>query len=437
MSHNQPIGSKMLPKTVSAEQPDWYQSGYPHTWLPYAQMKTTAPPLAVARTDGSRIVLADGRELIDGIASWWTTCHGYNHPQIRAALTHQLELMPHVMFGGLVHAPALTLARRLVGLLPDGFDRVFFSDSGSVSVEVALKMATQFWLNNGVRGRNRLLAFRGGYHGDTTGAMAVCDPAIGMHGVFAHLLPKHFTVDLPRDELSIAAFEQVLARHADELAGIIVEPLVQGAGGMRFHDPAVLHRLRAAADRYQLLLIFDEIFTGFGRTGTMFAYEAAGVVPDIVTLSKALTGGTLPLAATIARRNVFEAFWSDDPKHALMHGPTYMANALACASANASLDLFEQEPRLAQVKAIATALARGLEPCRGLPHVKDVRILGAIGVVELDRIGDLDALRQRFIAEGVFVRPFASVVYLTPAFTIGEEELAALTGAVVKIVREP
>ncbi len=412
MSPSQPTGPKALPKNGPVDAPDWYQSGYPHIWLPYAQMKTAAPPLAVARAYGSRIVLADGRELIDGIASWWTTGHGYNHPHIRAALARQLEVMPHVMFGGLVHEQALTLARRLAGLLPDGLDRVFFSDSGSVSVEVALKMATQFWLNSGVRGRNRFLAFKGGYHGDTTGAMAVCDPETGMHGLFAHLLPKHVIVDLPRDEASIAAFEQVLARHADELAGIIVEPLVQGAGGMRFHDP------------------------GFGRTGTMFACEAAGIAPDIITLSKALTGGTLPLAATIARGRVFEAFWSDDPKLALMHGPTYMANALACASANASLDLFEQEPRLAQVKAISTALARGLAPCRDLPHVKDVRVLGAIGVVELDAIVDLNALRQRFIAEGVFVRPFGSVVYLTPAFTIGEDELTALTSAVVNVVRE-
>jgi len=415
-------------------QPGWYDGGLPHTWLPYARMKTITTPLAVARTSGTRIVLADGRELIDGIASWWTSCHGYNHPHIRAAVARQLEIMPHVMFGGLVHEPALTLARRLTELLPDGLDRVFFSDSGSVSVEVALKMATQFWLNNGVRGRTRFLAFRHGYHGDTTGAMAVCDPETGMHGLFQHLLPQHLIVDLPQDDASTAAFEQIVARHADELAGIIVEPLVQGAGGMRFHDTAVLQRLRATADRHDLLLIFDEIFTGFGRTGTMFA--SGGVVPDIVTLSKALTGGTLPLAATIAGGKIFETFWSDDPKHVLMHGPTFMANALACASANASLDLFEQEPRLQQVKFISATLERDLAPCRHLPHVKHVRVLGAIGVVELDAIADLDGLRQKFVAEGVFVRPFGSVIYLTPAFTIAEEDLAALTRAVVKVVGE-
>ncbi len=363
--------------------PDWYAAGRPHVWLPYAQMKTAPPPLAVARTDGSRIVLADGRELIDGIASWWTACHGYNHPYIRDAVRRQLDAMPHVMFGGLAHEPAYTLARRLAGLLPGDLDHVFFAESGSVAVEVAMKMAVQFWLNRGARGRTRFLAFRGGYHGDTMATMAVCDPEEGMHRLFSGLLPEHVLVDLPRDEDSAAAFERALERHADELAGILVEPLVQGAGGMLFHDAEVLHRLRNAADRHDLLLIFDEIFTGFGRTGTLFACEAAGVVPDIVTLSKALTGGTLPLSAAVARGKVFEAFWSDDPLHALMHGPTYMGHALACAAANASLDLFETEPRLAQAADVSAMLAEGLEPCRGLPGVRDVRVRGAIGVVEL------------------------------------------------------
>ncbi|MEA2948752.1 MAG: adenosylmethionine---8-amino-7-oxononanoate aminotransferase [Alphaproteobacteria bacterium] len=418
----------------AGEGPAWYAAGLAHVWLPYAQMKTMRPPLPVVRTQGCRIVLADGRELVDGIASWWTACHGYNHPHIRDAVEHQLALLPHVMFGGLVHEPALTLARRLAALLPGDLDRVFFSDSGSVAVEVAMKMAVQFWLNRGVRTRKKFLAFKGGYHGDTTGAMAVCDPEAGMHALFQGLLPEHYVLDLPQDEESTAGFERFLARHADELAGIIVEPLVQGAGGMRFHGARVLQRLRAAADRHQLLLIFDEIFTGLGRTGSLFACEAAGVVPDIITLSKALTGGTLPLAATVARRQVFDAFWSDDPMHALMHGPTFMGNALACAAANASLDLFEREPRLRQVADIARALERGLAPCRGLPGVKDVRVRGAIGVVELERIDDLDRLRARFVAEGVFIRPFGTVVYLTPAFTIAEEELAVLTRAIVKVL---
>ena len=266
--------------------------------------------------------------------------------------------------------------------------------------------------------------------------MAVSDPDIGMHDMFRGLLPEHLVVDLPQDKDSAAAVSSLLERHAEEIAGIIIEPLVQGAGGMRFHDGEVLRKLRAVADRHDLLLIFDEIFTGFGRTGTMFACEAAGVVPDIITLSKALTGGTLPLAATIARRKVFDAFWSDDPKHALMHGPTYMANALACAAASASLDLFEREPRMRQVADISLALADGLAPCRGMPGVSDVRVRGAIGVVELDRIEDLEGLRAQFVEEGVFIRPFGSIVYLTPCFTIGADELARLTHAIVKVVGE-
>jgi adenosylmethionine---8-amino-7-oxononanoate aminotransferase len=397
-------------------------------------MKTARAPMPVARTHGCRIVLSDGRELVDGIASWWTACHGYNHPHIREAVERQLALMPHVMFGGLAHEQALTLARRLSALLPGDLTRVFFSESGSVAVEIAMKMAVQFWLNQGVRKRKTFLAFKRGYHGDTTGAMAVCDPDSGMHARFKGVLPEHLIVDLPDNEESNELFARCLERHAQELAGIIVEPLVQGAGGMRFHAASVLQRLRDAADRYQLILIFDEIFTGFGRTGTLFACETAGVVPDIVTLSKALTGGTLPLAVTIARPKIFDAFWSDDPGDALPHGPTFMANALACAAANASLDLFEREPRLRQVADIASALEHGLAPCRGRPGVKDVRVRGAIGVVELDRIGDLEALRARFVEEGVFVRPFGSIIYLTPAFTIGAEELATLTAAVTKIV---
>ena len=417
--------------------PDWYAAGLPHVWLPYTQMKTAREPLPVAATDGVRIRLADGRELIDGMASWWTACHGYNHPHIREAVARQLATMPHVMFGGLVHEQALILARRLAALLPGGLDRVFFADSGSVAVEVALKMAVQYWINRGVRGRTCFVAFKGGYHGDTTGAMAVCDPDEGMHALFAGMLPQHIIADLPRTEEDVETLDKLLAERGESIAGIIVEPLVQGAGGMKFHGASVLRPLRALANKYDLLLIFDEIFTGFGRTGAMFACDEAGVMPDIMTLSKALTGGTLPLAATIATRKVFDAFWSDDPKAALMHGPTFMANALACAAANASLDLFESEPRLAQVATITARLEQGLAPCRGLPGVKDVRVKGAVGVVEMERIDDLGALRARFLEGGVFVRPFGNIIYLTPAFTIQPDELDTLTSAVVKIVRTP
>jgi adenosylmethionine-8-amino-7-oxononanoate aminotransferase len=422
-------------KGLGQSEPDWYAPGLDHVWLPYAQMKTATPPLAVKATRGARIVLADGRELIDGIASWWTACHGYNHPHIRAAVERQLRDMPHVMFGGMVHEQALTLARRLTEkLAPSDLDRVFFSDSGSVAVEVALKMAIQYWLNRGIRGRNRIVAFKGGYHGDTTGAMAVSDPDNDFHAAYRGVLPQQIVADLPVDDASTAALEKLLATHAEETAAIIVEPLVQGAGGMRFHDPAVLKTLRASAERYELLLILDEIFTGFLRTGTMFAFQEAGVVPDIITLSKALTGGTLPLAATVARKKIFDAFWSDDPAKALMHGPTFMANPLACAAANASLDLFEREPRRDQVAKISSALQAGLEPCRKLPGVKDVRVKGAIGVVELDRIDDHNVLRQRFIAADVFIRPFGSIVYLTPAFTIAEDELAKLMDAIRRVL---
>jgi len=414
--------------------PGWFERGFPHIWLPYTQMKTTPAPLAAARTQGSRITLADGRELIDGIASWWTAVHGYNHPHIVEAIERQARIMPHVMLGGLLHEQAATLAARLAAILPGGLTRVFFSDSGSVAVEVAMKMATQYWLNQNIRGRTKFLAFKGGYHGDTIATMAVCDPEEGMHTLFRGILPEHYVIDLPRDEKTITAFDAFLERHAGELAGILVEPLVQGAGGMIFHDEQTLRRLRAAADKYELLLIFDEIFTGFGRTGAMFACEAAGVAPDIMTLGKGLSGGALPLAATAASQKVFDAFWSDDPLHALMHGPTYMGNALACAAANASLDLFEGEPRLRQAADIGEFLGHSLGQCLGLPHVTDVRSRGAIGVVELDQIADLNALKRRFVAEGVWVRPFRNIVYLTPALTIGEEDLAKLTSTIVKVL---
>lgn len=406
----------------------------PATWPPYAPLDT--PQLEVSATNGSTIVLADGRSLTDGIASWWTACHGYNHPHIAAAVERQLRAFPHVMFGGLGHAPAWKLAERLIAMLPGDFARVFFTESGSVAVEVALKMAAQYWMNRGETERTRVLAFKGGYHGDTFATMAVCDPEEGMHRLFGPHLARHEIIGLPVDAASEAAFRAHLALHARHLTAILVEPLVQGAGGMRFHSPAVLRTLRAAADRHGLPLIFDEIFTGFGRTGTLFACEQAGIAPDIVTLGKALTGGTLPLAATVASRKIAAAFESPDPERALMHGPTFMANPLACAAANASLDLFESEPRLQQVSAISAQLQDELEDCRALPGVKDVRVLGAIGVVELDRIDHPAQLKQRLLAQGIWVRPLRNVIYLTPAFTIAKQEISRLTKGIREVLKE-
>ncbi|HKP79722.1 MAG TPA: adenosylmethionine--8-amino-7-oxononanoate transaminase, partial [Phenylobacterium sp.] len=310
--------------------PAWFTAGAPHVWRPYCQMKTAPPPLPVARTQGARLILEDGRELVDGISSWWTACHGYNHPHIREAVRAQLDRAPHVMFGGLAHEPAYRLAARLAGLLPGSLDHVFFAESGSVSVEIAMKMALQYWINRGVAGRTRFLSFLGGYHGDTLATMTICDPEEGMHSLFAGVLPAQIVVPLPVDDASEAALDALLAAQGGEIAAMLVEPRVQGAGGMLFHDDEVLRRLRRLADAHDVLLVFDEIFVGFGRTGDLFACEGAGVVPDIVTLSKALTGGTLPLSAAVARRHVFQAFWSDDPGAALMHGPTYMGNPLAC-----------------------------------------------------------------------------------------------------------
>jgi adenosylmethionine-8-amino-7-oxononanoate aminotransferase len=414
--------------------PDWFDGGLQQIWLPYCQMKTAPAPLPVKRTKGSRITLSDGRELVDGIASWWTAVHGYNHPHIQLAIEEQAARMPHVMLGGLLHEQAARLAARLAAILPGKLERVFFSDSGSVAVEVAMKMAVQYWLNQGVRTRTKILAFSGAYHGDTFGTMAICDPEEGMHARFAGILPEHFVVDLPRDEASIAQFESLLEVRAEEIAAIIVEPMVQGAGGMVFHDEDTLGRVRAAADKYGLLLIFDEIFTGFGRTGAMFACEAAGVVPDIMTVGKALTGGTLPLAATAASAKVFDAFWSDDPAHALMHGPTYMGNAIACAAANASLDLFGRENRPLAANEIGKKMAVALGHCLGAPGVKDVRVRGGVGVVELERIENCGALAQRFVDAGCWIRPLRNVVYLTPALTICDEDLQKLTDTIVSIL---
>jgi len=424
------------PRSRPASGPDWFDEGYRHIWMPYAQMQTAPPPEAVKATRGTRIELWDGRELIDGVASWWSACHGYNHPHIRDAVRRQLEVMPHVMLGGLANEPAFTLAARLAKLAPGSLNRVFFSESGSVAVEVAMKMAVQYWRNLGQPKRRKFVCFDGAYHGDTIGAMAVGDPKGGVHGAVADLMDGQYRLALPRDDKTLADFRSFVGAKAPECAAVILEPLIQGAGGMLFHTAETLCAVRDVAAAHGLLLILDEIMTGLGRLGTMFACQQAGVAPDIMTLSKSLTGGTLPLAATIATAQVFGAFLSDDPDRALMHGPTFAGNALACAAANASLDLFEREPRLEQVRAIEKRLSAGLEPCRGMAGVMDVRVKGAVGVVELDRIDDVNSLRARFIAEGCWIRPFANVVYLMPAFTIGEEDLARLTETVVNVVGE-
>jgi adenosylmethionine-8-amino-7-oxononanoate aminotransferase len=410
--------------------PGWLTGGFAHLWLPYAQMKSAPIPIAVVGAQGALLKLADGRELVDGVSSWWTTCHGYNHPHIRSAVAAQLQAVPHVMLGGLATEPTLRLAKRLAGLLPGDLDHVFFSESGSVSVEIAMKMAVQYWINRGQKGRHRFVSFRFGYHGDTLAAMSVCDPDEGMHGLFKGYLPQQVIADVPRTQEQRDSFSKLLRAHRGEVAAVIIEPLVQGAGGMKFHEPEVLRFLRRACDEADCLLILDEIMTGFGRIGPLFACAEAEIVPDIITLSKALTGGTLPLAATVARRHVFEAFLSDDPSKALMHGPTYMGNALACAAANASLDLFEREPRLAQVRAIEAQLRAELEPCRHLTGVVDVRVRGALGVVQLSKAGEGPWFRPRFLEDGVWIRPFGDIVYVAPPFVISPEELSRLTQAI-------
>ena len=414
--------------------PDWYRDGRGHVWLPYTQMRNAPAVPAVTRAEGVHLTLSDGRVLVDGIASWWTACHGYNHPHIIQAIEEQNRTLQHVMFAGLAHEPAYKLASRLSGLLPGDLGHVFFSDSGSVSVEIALKMALQYWSNKGVEGRNRFLCFRGGYHGDTMAAMAVTDPGNAFHAAFRGILPEAIVADIPKNQADLDALDALIADHRQSLAAIIMEPLVQAGGGMKMHAPEILAAIRQSAKRHDVLFIADEIFTGFGRTGTLFASEAAEIVPDIICLGKAIAGGAMSMAATAATDEVYDAFLSDDPSKALMHGPTFMANPLACAAANASLDLFETEPRLVQAARIETALKEAFEPCRGLPGVKDIRVKGAVGAIQLDRAVNSAVLSERFQDEGVFLRPFRDIVYLTPAIIIQPDELGKLTGAIRQIV---
>lgn len=418
-----------------AGTPTWFQPAEHHVWRPYTQMKTTPDALPVVSAEGVRIRLADGRELIDGVSSWWTVCHGYRHPHIIDAVKRQLDAVPHVMLGGLTHEPAERLATRLAALAPGSLNHVFFCESGSVSVEIAMKMAVQYWLNRGETGRSRFVAFRGGYHGDTLATMSVCDPDEGMHSLFGPTLPRQIIADLPVDAASRAALETLVSEHEGEIAGIMTEPLVQGAGGLLFHDPSTLRAMREVADRFGLPLIFDEIMTGFGRLGTMWASEKAGVIPDIMTVSKALTGGTLPLAAAIASREVFEAFWGDDAGAALMHGPTYMGNPAACAAANASLDLFETEPRLDQVAVIEARLAELMPAARDIPGVREVRWQGAIGVIEMSSMPDLDQLKADFVDAGIWVRPFNNVIYCMPPYVIDRADLDRLVTTMIDVTR--
>jgi adenosylmethionine---8-amino-7-oxononanoate aminotransferase len=387
-----------------------------------------------------RLRLADGRELVDGMSSWWAAIHGYRHPVLDHALREQLGRMAHVMFGGLTHEPAILLAQRLVEMTPSGLERVFFADSGSVAVEVAIKMALQYQRAVGQPTRRRLLTVRGGYHGDTFGAMAVCDPLGGMHSMFTGALPEHVFAPRPPggfssglDEEWALQVRQLVAQHADELAAVIVEPVVQGAGGMRFHSPSCVALLRQLCDQHGVLLVLDEIATGFGRTGAFFACEHTGVSPDVMCVGKALTGGYMTLAATLCTPSVAEVISSGEGG-ALMHGPTYMANPLACAVALASLDLLEREGWRECVARIELGLRDGLEPARDLPGVADVRVLGAIGVVQLEHQVDVGAATAAAVEHGVWLRPFRDLIYTMPPYVIGDEDLALVAGAVVDAV---
>ena len=397
----------------------------------------SAGPIEAAGTDGVRLILADGQELIDGIASWWTACHGYNHPHIIDAILRQIKSMPHVMLGGIVHQPAVRLSRRLSRLTLGDDAMCFFSESGSVAVEVALKIAVQYWLNQGETERKRFACFQGAYHGDTTGAMSVCDAEDSMHSHFKGYLIEQFQAAVPETDSQRNAFSRWLEKHHRELAGIIIEPLVQMAAGMRMHSADAVSFIAAECRRWGLLLIADEVATGFGRTGTLFAHQQAAIKPDILCVGKALTGGTLPLAATIASAKVYKQFHSSESEHALMHGPTFMGNPAACAAANASLDLFKEDAeqnRLKQVQQIEKLLARQLEPLGKCSQVLDVRVKGAVGAVQLDEMIDVDQAMAFFRKKGTFVRPLRDVVYLAPSFTIKEQELQTLCSALIEFV---
>ncbi len=419
----------------------WLDFERGHTWHPYTAVPAAVPPLPVAASRGTRLILADGTELIDGMASWWSAIHGYNHPAIRQAVQRQLETLPHVMFGGLTHQPAAELVERLVALTPEALSRVFLCDSGSVSVEVAMKMACQYQVARGHPRRTRFASLRHGYHGDTIGAMSVSDPENGMHGLFTGLLASQLHLPAP-PALSAGPFlpaqleetEAMLAAQAGELAAVILEPLVQGAGGMRFYHAEYLAGIRALCDRHDLLLIADEIATGFGRTGSMFACQRAGVSPDILCLGKALTGGTMTMAATLATTSVADTICASAPG-VFMHGPTFMGNPLACAAANASIELLADGRWQADVARIERQLGDLLAPAMDLPGVRDVRVFGAIGVVETEQPVDMAAATERLLELGVWLRPFGRLVYTMPPYVVDEEELARIGDAMVQLAR--